>query len=190
MTEPVTEDETDAAGGRPPAVASGADPFARTDPPLHAVRVWPHRSMSRRGHRWFLGLLAAGLAIPVLGVWGTPVAWFLSPFLLGALGLAWLALAASMRAGRLVEEVRVWPDLIAVERREPGGRVRRWSANPYWVRLELTDTPTMARYLTLGGGGGRTIELGAFLTPEERVALADDLRDALRRAVAAGAAPG
>lgn len=174
-------DET-AAGDRSPAAGTSGDPFRRADPPLYAVSLWPHRSLSRKGFRGFMAALAAGLSVPMISVWGTPVAWFLAPFLLGALALAWLFIVLSYRSGRLVEELRVWSDAIAVERREPRGRVLRWSANPYWVTVDLSDTPTVERYLTLQGGG-RTIELGAFLTPEERVALADDLRDALRRAV-------
>ncbi|MFN3614321.1 MAG: DUF2244 domain-containing protein, partial [Rubrimonas sp.] len=135
--------------------------------PLFSVSLWPHRSMPRRGFRWFMGLLAAGLSIPLIAVWGTPVALFLTPFLLGALALVWVMIEANYRAGRLVEELRLWPDAIAVERREPRGRVLRWAANPYWVTVAVRDTPTVEKYLTLAGGG-RTIELGAFLTPEER----------------------
>jgi uncharacterized membrane protein len=78
------------------------------------------------------------------------------------------------------ERLRLWPDLVTVERTEPDGHVRRWAANPYWVRVALADTPAVARYLTLSGAG-RTIELGRFLTPEEREALADELRQRFAR---------
>lgn len=165
------------------AEAPAGDPFGRSDPPLYAVDLWPHRSMTRSGFRWFMVALAAGLAIPLAAVWGTPVAPFLTPFLIAALVMAWLALRASNRSGRLVERLRLWPDAVAVERRDPRGRVLRWAANPYWVTVALTDTPAVASYLTLKGAG-RTIELGAFLTPEERVRLAAELRSALARAAA------
>jgi uncharacterized membrane protein len=180
----------DAAGDASPAarvpgaLPPGADPFARADAPLYAVTLWPHRSLTQRGLWRVLGLLAAGLALPLLSVWGTPVAWALSPFLLGALALLWWALSRNLREGRLRETLRLWPDAIAVERREPRGAVRRWAANPHWVAVEVADTPTVPRYLTLRGAG-RTIELGAFLAPEERERLAADLRAALGRARAA-----
>jgi len=48
----------------------------------------------------------------------------------------------------------------------------------------VADTPRIPRYLTLRGGG-RTIELGAFLTAEEREALAAEIDAALRRAMGA-----
>lgn len=178
------QDDCGAAGGFPPAAqafSGEADPFTRADPPLYAVTVWPHRSLDARGMRRFLGLLAAGFALPLLAVWGTSAAWALAPFPLAALGLTWVTLSLSRRQGRLVEELRLWPDAIAVERREPRGRVRRWSANPYWVTVTVADTPRIPRYLTLRGGG-RTIELGAFLTAEERDALAGEINGALRRA--------
>lgn len=181
----MSDDRNGAAGDRSPAASHSADPFDRSAPPLFSARLWPHRSMTPRGYRWFMATLAAGLAVPLLGVWGTPVALFLAPFLLGALGLVWLALRASYRSARVTEEIRIWPDLVAVRRREPHGRLLRWAANPYWVRLQLTDTPSVERYLTLRGSG-RTIELGAFLTPEERVTLAADLRAALLRAASLG----
>ncbi|SDZ72961.1 DUF2244 domain-containing protein [Rubrimonas cliftonensis] len=175
----------DAAGGVPPAVSLEAAAFARRDPPLWAVTLWPHQSMTRGGFRFFMAALAAGLAIPLLAVLGAPggsaAALFLSPFVVGALGLVWAMVRLNVRRRRLTEAVRLWPDAMAVERREPGGRVLRWAANPYWVRVELEDTPTVERYLTVSGGP-RLIELGAFLTPEERVALAVELRAALRRA--------
>ncbi len=177
----------DPAGGRSPAASvpgalpPGADPFSRADVPLYAVTLWPHRSADGRGLRRCLGVMAAGLALPLLSVWGTPVALFLLPFLAAALGLTWWALASNLRAGRLREDLRLWPDAIAVERCEPQGRVRRWAANPHWVAVELADTPAMRRYLTLRGAG-RTIELGAFLSPHEREGLAAEIRAALGRA--------
>lgn len=180
MTDATNKTEG-AAGDDPPAAADSGDPFARGDAPLYAVTIWPHRSMSPRGFRWLMIVLAAGLTIPLLSVWGTPVALFLLPFLLGALAFVWLMIRLNYRDGRLTEELRLWPDLVAVERREPRGAVKRWAANPHWVRVELADTPRLESYLTLSGGG-RTIELGAFLSVDERVALANEVRKALGRA--------
>jgi uncharacterized membrane protein len=140
--------------------------------------------MGRPGLRRTLAVLGAGLALPLLSVWGTAVAGVLAGFLIAAFALVWWALSRNLRDGRLSETLRLWPDAIAVERREPRGRVRRWAANPHWVSVQIADTPRVRRYLTLRGAG-RTIELGAFLAPEEREALADDLRAALGRARAA-----
>jgi uncharacterized membrane protein len=154
------------------------DPRVRDDAPILALTLWPHRSLSRRGFRIVLGIVAAGLAVPLVPLAGTSAAWGLAPFLLAALGALWLAIRRSYADGRLTEELRLWPDLITVERREPRGAVRRWHANPHWVRLRLFENARIEKYLTLTGNG-REIELGAFLSPEEREALYRDLHRAL-----------
>ena len=136
--------------------------------------------MSRPTGGWLLALLALGLAVPLLPLAGTKAAWGMLPFLLAALVALYLAFRRSYDDGRLREELRLWPDLIAVERREPRGRVLRWQANPFWVRLRLRDDARIEKYLTLAGGG-REIELGAFLSPAEREDLYRQLGDALDR---------
>ncbi|MEM9269814.1 MAG: DUF2244 domain-containing protein [Pseudomonadota bacterium] len=45
--------------------------------------------------------------------------------------------------------------------------------------MHLADTKHLESYLTLKGNG-REIELGAFLSPEERVDLHNSLQEALR----------
>jgi uncharacterized membrane protein len=110
------------------------------------------------------------------------VFWGLLPFLAGALGLLWLGLRRSDRDGRLIAEVTLWRDEIRVERHEPGGRVLRWSADPFHARVTLYPEGRVENYLTLRGAG-REIELGAFLSPDERVALAAELEAALTRAI-------
>lgn len=170
-------DNNQAAGGKPLAVThSGpADPFARGDDPVWSITLWPYRSLSPQGFRIILGITAVGLALPLLALAGTGAALALAPYAALALFALWAFIKLSYRSGRITEVLRLWPDAIAVERREPWGRVRRWSANPYWVDVQLADTKAVQRYLTLRGNG-RTIELGAFLTPEERVELANELR--------------
>ncbi len=63
---------------------------------------------------------------------------------------------------------------------QPSG-VQEWQANPHWVRLTLHPTAgPVPQYLTLTGNG-REVELGAFLTEAERIALHTDLTQALAR---------
>lgn len=172
-------DDTAAGADAPAACASAwIDWPERTDPALYRVTLWPNRSLSRRGKHMVLAIMAVGLAIPLVPALGTPVFWGLLPFELGALGLLWLGFARNDADGRLTEELTLWRDEIRVERREPGGRVLRWQAIPYWVRLRLHEDARIEQYLTLKGGG-REIELGAFLSPEERVSLKDEIERAL-----------
>jgi len=154
----------------------------RDDLPLYRVTLWPHRSLRPAGKRAVLALAAVGLAVPLLPALGTPVFWGLLPFEAAALGLLWLGLRRSDRDGMLVEELSLWRDEIRVERCEPSGRVLRWRADPYWVRLTLhAEGAKVEDYLTLSGGG-REIELGAFLSPDERRNLKAEIERALAAA--------
>lgn len=160
--------------------AAEPDPFARSDPPILALTLRPNRSLTPTGGTWLIGLLAAGLSVPLFMLGGRAAGWGMLPFLAGTVLALSLAIGRSQRDGRLCEELRLWPDLITVVRREPKGRVRRWHANPFWVRLHLREDGVVEKYLTLSGNG-REIELGAFLSPGERETLHAELRDALGR---------
>lgn len=181
--EPLTGHGPEESGAG--AGASAPDPFQRSDPPILRLVLWPNRSMSRPTGGWLLALLALGLAVPLVPLAGTKAAWGMLPFLLAALFALYLAFRRSYDDGRLREELRLWPDLITVERREPRGRVLRWHASPFWVRLRLRDDARIEKYLTLEGGG-REIELGAFLSPPEREDLYHQIGAALDRVRAGG----
>jgi len=168
-------DEKGSGAGAP---AAAPDPFARNDPPMFQLTLWPNRSLTRNGGSWLMGLAAAGLSLPLAGLAGTAAAWGMLPFPILALALLFWALRRNQLDGRLSEELRLWPDLITVVRREPSGSVRRWHANPFWVRPRLRDDAGIEKYLTLEGGG-REIELGAFLSPWERERLYRELCRAL-----------
>lgn len=171
-----------AAGGKPPAaLVKGPVWRERLDRPVYRVELWPNQSLTATGLKVVLGVTATGLAIPLAPVLGTPVFWGLLPFLI----LAFLALIYAIRRNgrnlRLNETLTIWRDEVRVERREPGGRMLRWQAEPRSARVRLHGDAQIESYLTMTGGG-REIELGAFLAPEERVALAAEIEDALTQA--------
>ena len=161
---------------RPAAVASvGAAPLAH-------LRLWPHRSLPRRGMAWFVGVTAGMLALPLLVMLGTPVLWALLPFIAAVLAGLWLALQRNYRDGTVCEDLRLWPGLVRIDRQDPRRPTRVWQANPHWVRLTLhAQGGPVENYLTLHGAG-RQVELGAFLSPEERQDLFADLQTRLQAA--------
>ncbi|MBY0351164.1 DUF2244 domain-containing protein [Tabrizicola sp.] len=139
------------------------------------LHLWPHRSLSQRGFVWFVGATAVLIALPLLGIIGTPVLWVLLPFLLAALWGIWFALRKNGRDRDIVEDLRLSPDRITLVRHGPKGKRQDWDANPYWLRVTLHATGgPVPNYLTLKAEG-REVELGAFLSEEERVALKDEL---------------
>lgn len=157
------------------AALSSSEPVQRADPPLWEITLWPNRSLGRKGFRNTMLLTGFGLLLPTLPLFFTPAGWLMAPFVGGAFGLLWLAFRANYRQGRLSEHLSLWNDLIAVERHEVNGEIRRWCANPYWLRIKIVEEGgPVDNYLTLIGSD-REIEIGAFLSPEERVALKGEI---------------
>ena len=113
------------------------------------------------------------MALPVLAMLGTAVLWGLLPFALLVIAGIWYAFQRSFRQGEMAEELVFDKRTARVVRHDPGGRLREWTTNSYWLRPILRRGPVES-YLTLTDGQ-REIELGAFLTPDERRHLHDDL---------------
>ncbi len=155
-------------------------PVERADPPLWETTLWPHRSLGAVGFRNVMIIAACGLILPAIPFMLAGAGIFWLAFAALALGLLWLAIVQNNRQGKLREHVSLWPDQIAVERHELNGEVKRWSCNPYWMRSALKKSGgPVKNYLTLIGAD-REIELGAFLTPEERSALYQEIETAIR----------
>lgn len=154
---------------------SGASSYRAGDPPLARLHLWPYRSLPRRGFAGILGLAFLLLMIPLFPLIGSALLWGLLPFALGALWALWYFVEKSYRDGEILEEFELWSDHVRLVRTGPQGQRRDWEANPYWagVHLHRTGGP-VADYVTLRGDG-REVEIGAFLSEEERVRLYHEL---------------
>lgn len=159
-------------------------PYEWIDPPVTGpkaeLHLWPYRSLPKKGFVTFFGVTFAMVAIPLLAVVGSPILWGILPFVALVMGGAWWGLQRSYRDGSTLEELRLWEDRVTLTRHNPRGPRQDWEANPHWVRVHdyVRDGP-VEHYLTLQGGP-REVEIGAFLSVEERVQLADELADQLR----------
>lgn len=153
-----------------------------TSGPEIGLSLWPHRSLSQRGFVAFIAASAVILALPLLSLLGTPALWMILPFATLALSALWLALRTNNRRSRRQgEHLSLSKDRAHLIHTDANGNRHEWQANPYWLRVSLhaKDGP-VPNYLTLTGGG-RTVELGRFLSPGERSQLAHDLTQALAR---------
>ncbi|QDY69107.1 DUF2244 domain-containing protein [Qingshengfaniella alkalisoli] len=158
---------------------SGAFSYASGAAPFCEIRLWPNRSLPARGFVFFIAATAVMLALPLIAVLGSPVWWGLLPFILGTLALTWFLLRKSYRDGAMEERLKLWSDRIEVTRIEPNQPETSWSANPYWLRLALhPNAGPVENYITLRGED-REIELGAFLSPDERTDLYNALESRL-----------
>lgn len=127
----------------------------------------------------FMCVVTFGIA----GVFAALGYWMILPFA----GLEILALAAalawSMRGNAWREVVWIEADHVTVER-GLGRPQECFRFNRYWVQLRLADgaTPGDPVRLVLSESG-RQCEVGECLTEDERAALAQRLRELLRRPV-------
>lgn len=155
-----------------------------TDPaltPTATLTATPHRPLGPRGFVAFVAATVLLLAIPVVESLGTAVLWVMLLFCGAAVAGLWVALSRSLRDRQVREVLVLTPDRIRLTRTDGRGQVKDWHGNPHWVRVTLYPSgQPVEDYLTLTGGG-REVELGAFLTPGERRALASDLRSRLAR---------
>jgi uncharacterized membrane protein len=154
--------------------------------PTAELHLWPYRSLPKRGFVWFIGITVAMISLPLVGLVGSPLLWALLPFPAAAVAGVWWAIDRSYRDGAIREELRLWPDRISLTRHCPDKPVKTWEANPHWVHVGIHPTGgPVEHYVTLRGAG-REVEIGAFLSLEERKSLFGDLSDRLRRVRQAG----
>jgi uncharacterized membrane protein len=162
-------------------------PYRTTPLPDDGIELtlWPHQSLTADGLVLFIGTTALLLALPVLANLGSVAAWVILASVGAALWGVWFAIARNRRTRAAVREILVIArDHVRLIRHDPDRHPRQWDANPHWVRLTLHPTGgPVPHYLTLNGNG-REVELGAFLTEDERRALLPELQarlSALRR---------
>lgn len=155
-------------------------PYRWTETPAEkTLDLWPHQSMTPRGFTWFMGLTSALLALPRVARLGAPVVWVLMAFFLATLGSVWWALRANVTARQSREALTMAPGRVHLAHLPARGPALEWEANPHWVTVHLREDGPVEKYLTLRGNG-REVELGSFLSPEEREGLFSDLSRLLR----------
>ncbi|MEP3036514.1 MAG: DUF2244 domain-containing protein, partial [Pseudoruegeria sp.] len=140
--------------------ASGV-PYAR-------VTLWPHQSLTPFGFVLFIGITAGLFLMPLLAVLGSPILWALLPFLLFTIMGVWYAIRRNQKDAQKTEVLTLWSDKITLHHTAGRTPTQTWEANPYWISTEIIPTGgPVPNYLILKGGP-RTVELGAFLSEEER----------------------
>ncbi|MDX1540379.1 MAG: DUF2244 domain-containing protein [Geminicoccaceae bacterium] len=153
-------------------------PAAAAPPaPLFDAVLYPSRSLPPMG---FVLLMTAVVLVSVLVGSGFVLvgAWPVTGFIGLDVVLLYLAFRWNYRQAQRAEFIRLDKEGLVVRKIEPGGRSREWRFEPYWVRVALdraTHGPGRL-YLT---SHGQWLQIGAFLSAEERVDVADALRAAL-----------
>jgi uncharacterized membrane protein len=108
-------------------------------------------------------------------------AWPIMPFMGADVALLAWAFFASRKAARRYEDVCLTRNRLRIEHHEPRGTTTPVEFNPYWVRVELQEPVETGSGVTLRSHG-RTVQIGKFLAPPQKLSVASALRAALQRA--------
>ncbi len=153
--------------------------WSKTDTQETELRLWPHQSLPPSGTAAFVLATFCFTCIPLLGLVGTVLLWALLPFMLSAVGGIWLALSKSHADRSILEVLTLDPSDIRLTRSAPKHNSKTWECNVYWAKITLhTKAGPIPNYVTLSGNG-REVEIGAFLSEEERRSLFLELRETL-----------
>lgn len=146
------------------------------------LELWPHQSLTGLGFLWFIVPTVLLFLLPLGAVLGSPILWVLLFFFAGAVVAIWWAIMSNRRHRKIVEQLSIWPDRIVLRHTRAGDAPLLWDANPYWVELSMVEKGgPVDNYLTLRGND-RSVEIGAFLSSDERITLRRELEFALARA--------
>ena len=151
---------------------------AAHDAPIFATVLKPHRSLGSRGFLAVMGALCAisftaGTVFWIAGAW--PVIGFMGLDVL----LVYVAFRLNYRAARAAEEISVTREKLTLRKVSAGGQTSVVDLDPYWARLEVDRRPPFGVTRLSLASHGRRFDLGVFLGPEQRQALATALSAAL-----------
>jgi len=151
----------------------------REERPIFEALLYPRRSLGRKGYAILIAGTAAivflyGLVFLAIGAW--PIFGFLG----GEWLLFWFLFRKNHRGDDRAERIRLYADHLVFERYDRRGGHTKEKLQPYWLNviLERAEEPDNALYLR---SHGRSIEVGAFLSPQERRDLAGELHAVLAR---------
>lgn len=140
----------------------------------------PPAALSARGLRWLCWGSVAVAAVPA-ALFAALGAWPVLGFLGGEVVLVLSLVALHRRwSGAASETVLLTAARLSVHRADGRGAQERAELEPYWTRVELEERAGTAPVLR-ARARGRQVEIGCFLAPEEKRALAEALDGALRR---------
>ncbi|MCH2065897.1 DUF2244 domain-containing protein [Shimia sp.] len=152
----------------------------QTNPDQPVLTLWPHRSLPRRGFAAMILFAFTMGTIPLYGLLGSVALWGILPFILVMVGGLWWGLERSYKDGEILEELTLADDILHLRHSPARGAAKEWECNIYWTRAELhAFGGPVPNYVTLTGNG-RIVEIGSFLSEDERKQLYVELDDFLR----------
>jgi uncharacterized membrane protein len=152
-----------------------------SEPAIFSAVLTPNRSLSRFGFILLMTVVGTmsfvtGMVFLLAGAW--PVFGFCG---LDVLFLYW-AFRVNYRRGKAYEQVTVTPSELKVRQVSHRGRMREWTLNPLWVRLERVVHAEFGIERLFLISHGRRLAIAACLGPQEKESFALALSAALGEA--------
>lgn len=147
---------------------------------LNEMHLWPHQSLPPHGFAIFISVTFFLLLIPLFPLLGTAILWGLLPFLLLVLAGTWFAIHRNRQNAQVFEILTLSEKSARLVRHDPHGHVQEWKCNRYWATPQMHKSDGPVPYYVTLKGAGREVEIGAFLSEDERVALYHELTRVLR----------
>ena len=146
---------------------------------VYSAILRPHRSAGGNAVRWIIWLV--GIAWLIVGLsFAAAGAWPVMPFLGLEVLLLYGALRLNQRAGNAYEAVNLSEQALSVRRVDHWGKQTDYAFQPQWLQVNIDEPPTRRSPVELRSHG-RSLTIGKFLLPDERLELARALRRELFR---------
>ena len=145
-----------------------------------AGRTWvarPNRSLSVTGCK-LLFLFTAIFSSIISFAFSYSGAWPVVPFAGLELAFLWWALRRARSAADDFERITLESGHLTIETRR-GVLVERHEFEPYWARLLCIKPPGLSNCRLLIRSHGREVEVGTLLTEQQKLALAEELKQNL-----------
>jgi uncharacterized membrane protein len=162
-----------------PKLAISTDDKLITEKLVFHAKLSPHRSLGPKGHAilfTIIILFTSIISIPFYLLGALPVVGFLGLDVV----LLWFAFRVSNNRAKAYEELMLSHVELLVRRMSWRGRLSQWSFNPLWVKLSSEEHPEYGMQRILLAEGKRSVEMGAFLGPDEKA----DFMNAFKHALA------
>ncbi len=166
--------DADAGGSNPPPRALPHDGGA--DDVLFDALITPRRSLGPHG--FALVMVVLGAAIVAIGMaFLLNGAWPVFGFFALDLALVYWAFRVYQRRGRAFEHLYLTRSAFSIRRVDDRGRTEELELQPYWLKVEIWGRREAEEIRLRSHGVAHRI--GVWLSPVERLALAEAIDDAL-----------
>lgn len=149
-------------------------PEKQADNVIFHATLYPYRSLNRKGFTILMAALFTLTSIISIYFYSKG-AWPVVGFMGLELVIIWFAFRASYLSAHDYETVTLTDTELIIEDHTRNKPYKRWTFNPAWVRITMDDPPEHESQLTITSHG-KGVVIGNFLSPQERLDLANTLR--------------